>query len=530
MPNSIFFLKKKIIFSRLTMYWFFSTIGADTKKGKTMKNSAVFIALMLGVCLNSAEAMQQQEKAQFVQGPRSIAEELRARSRELTGDETSASNELLKVLDLSSENTEVRIIGAATIVNSLPFDLQACKERLSRFTSISGKSDARIFEQHSYLLKGALLPDFANPSANPEALQEQERRYQYIVKQFFYSTNRGCAWPILGFFNEVPSEHDEKGTRSLFDFTVKDKLCEALIKTDNILLRRAVITFIATRIASQPTIGAQMLNASEIGKNFDFIMEKTNEAGYNCLKFDPDSTVRLRTLMPPSEGAARIEPFTPNFQDILLHEFGHLIDNMMTQKTPPEDITGQIMHFFVEKKDHTAGFSSKEYAESLSEKDRIQVDVFRAEARKNLEYLQYESDQLIDLLTKRHAYLKQKQQEVRSKLDILMNGEYEFCNSESKSSVEFWQIIGLRLIKEADGKQVLYVNKFSDFYNSLISRKPIRLDHLVADNKLGDSRTRFQYMTDDIYKVYRALAAVHQIDFDKYLSDLKSRSKAAQSK
>ena len=86
------------------------------------------------------------------------------------------------------------------------------------------------------------------------------------------------------------------------------------------------------------------------------------------------------------------------------------------------------------------------------------------------------------------------------------------------------------LIKEADGKQVLYVNKFSDFYNSLISRKPIRLDHLVADNKLGDSRTRFQYMTDDIYKVYRALAAVHQIDFDKYLSDLKSRSKAAQSK
>lgn len=505
-----------------------------------MKNSAVFIALMLGVCLNSAEAMQQQKKTQLVQEPRSIVEELRARSRKLTGDETSASNELLKVLDLSSENTEVRIIGAATIVNSLPFDLQACKERLSRFTSISGKSEAKIFEQHSYLLKGALLPAFANPSANPKDLQEQERRYQYIVKQFFYSANRKCAWPILRFFKEETSKHDEeetskhdeKETRIVVDETIRDKLCEALIKADNILLRRAVITFIATRIASQPTIGAQRLNASEIGKSFNFIMKETYAAGYNCLQFDPDSTVRLRTLMPPSEGAARIKTFTPNFQDALLHEFGHLIDNMMTQETPPEDITGRIMHFFVEKKEHTIGFSSKEYTESPSEKDRIQRVVFRAKVRKDLKCRQELPDPAIDFLTKHCAYWKQKQQEVILGLDTLMNAEYEFCDpeSESKSSVEFWQIIGLRLIKEADGKQVLYVNKFSDFYNSLISRKPIRLDHLNANNKLGDSLTRFQYMTDDIYKVYRALAEVHQIDFDQYLSDLKSRSKAAQAK
>lgn len=514
-----------------------------------MKNSAVFIALMLGVCLNSAEAMQQQKKTQLVQEPRSIVEELRARSRKLTGDETSASNELLKVLDLSSENTEVRIIGAATIVNSLPFDLQACKERLSSFTSISGKSEAKIFEQHSYLLKGALLPAFANPSANPKDLQEQERRYQYIVKQFFYSANRKCAWPILRFFKEKTSKHDEKEktskhdekeTRIVVDETIRDKLCEALIKADNILLRRAVITFIATRIASQPTIGAQRLNASEIGKSFNFIMKETYAAGYNCLQFDPDSTVRLRTLMPPSEGAARIKTFTPNFQDALLHEFGHLIDNMMTQETPPEDITGRIMHFFVEKKEHTIGFSSKEYTESPSEKDRIQGDVVRTEVRKTLKCRQKLSDQEIDklsdqeidFLTEHYTYLKQKQQEVILGLDTLMSAEYEFCDSESesKSSVEFWQIIGLRLIKEADGKQVLYVNKFSDFYNSLISRKPIRLDHLEADNELGDSLSRFQYMTDDIYKVYRALAEVHQINFDQYLSDLESRSKAAQAK
>ena len=75
MPNSIFFFEKKLFFALDNTLVFFHN-RADTKKGNTMKNSAVFISLMLGVCLNSAESMQQQEKAQFVQEPRSISKEL----------------------------------------------------------------------------------------------------------------------------------------------------------------------------------------------------------------------------------------------------------------------------------------------------------------------------------------------------------------------------------------------------------------------------------------------------------------------
>lgn len=517
---------------------------------------------MLGVCLNSAESMQQQEKAQFVQGPRSISKELRARSRELTGDEISAANELLNVLNLSPGNTEVRIIGAESIIDSLPFEPQACKTRLqciagaewSTWNIKDAQTTEDIVRLNKQLFKDALLPELAEFAA-AEDLQKRENGYQAILKSCFhcyeeevFKPKPGWLWYEKQVFKPNPGWLSIMCMRntgeSKFELDFQTEIFQYLSNTDNIILKRAFITFVATRLSSDPIMGARITGFDKNEKLFMVKHGKTNEATGRYLEVVPpsvagwQSALEMITLIPSSnsvqEQIAGVKSFVPDFHDVLSHEFGHLTDNIMSHETFAEDLTTQIMHFFVEKKHIASGVSFEDYVKDPSARARGINDIFRCIVSSYMPCLSVMTDAKLDQMLSEDIERKNCADKLKNyakeALDVAMSGELEFCQEKYKSSVEFWQIIGLRLIKEADGKQVLYVNQFSDFYKSLQLRKPIRLSFLLSHDWFRSVLRGFQYMTDDIYKVYRALAAVHQIDFDKYLSDLKSRRKAAQSK
>ena len=513
-----------------------------------MKNAKIFIALMLGVCLNSAESMRQQEKAQFVQEPRSISKELRARSRELTGDEISAANELLNVLNLSPGNTEVRIIGAESIIDSLPFEPQACRKRLqciagaewSTWNIKDAQTTEDIVRLNKQLFKDALLPELAEFAA-AEDLQKRENGYQAILKSCFHCYEGPVFKPNPGWLSIMCVRNTGEWKLPL-DF--QTEIFQYLSNTDNVILKRAFITFVATRLSSDPIMGERITGFDKNEKLFMVKHGKTNEATGSYLEVVPpsvedwQSALEMITLIPSSNSVqkqiAGVKSFVPDFHDVLSHEFGHLTDNIMSHETFAEDLTTQIMHFFVEKKHIASGVSFEDYVKDPSARARGINDIFRCIVRSYMPWLSLLPDAKLDQMLSEDIERKNCADKLKNyakeALDVAMSGELEFCQEEYKSSVEFWQIIGLRLIKEADGKQVLYVNQFSDFYKSLQLRKPIRLSFLLSHDWFRSVLRGFQYMTDDICKVYRALAAVHQIDFDKYLSDLKSRSKAAQSK